>query len=141
MDTGRGHEPAESAWVRVREGQFCTRGRESECRALSRSQQQRPNNKWLNKIAGLIRDDKKRNTDIAHNILCPFRCQEPHVCAALDGWDLCSMLSEKSIWGSPLPPEPHLPSHPGQCRTRATLVRVTPISAMPRERTKTVSTN
>lgn len=88
-----------------------------------------------------MREDKKRNTDIVHNILCPFRCREPHVCAALDGWDLCSMLSEKSIWGSLLPPEPHLPSHPARCRTRAMLVRVTPMSAMPRERTKTVNTN
>lgn len=55
--------------------------RERHCRVLSQSQWERPENKWLNKIVGLIRQNR-RNTDSKYFV---FSSWEPCIHAASDG--------------------------------------------------------
>lgn len=65
------------------EARICSaRRRDTQCKALSEPQQERPDNKWHDKIVGFIRQNKKENTDNEY-ILRHLRFWESHVHAAL----------------------------------------------------------
>lgn len=65
------------------EARICSaRRRDTQGNALSEPQQERPDNKWHDKIVGFIRQNKKENTDNEY-ILRHLRFWESHVHAAL----------------------------------------------------------